>query len=113
MVLDVELTTSLLLAGEELVGIPRKKLYRYRRHTENATEHLTKDLTRFREESDFYSRVAQRARERAYLRAARIAERKHIILLNLLFCIMRDARHAQWSELRSKAELLRDLFVAR
>jgi len=109
MVLDVDLTTRVLLAGQTLVGIPKRPLYRYRRHEDNATEHLTKELTRFNEESAFYLDVARRAAQAGYTRAARTATRRTVIKLNLMFCIARDLRAGEWADCRKKLRLLREL----
>ncbi len=106
MVLDMDLTTGLLLDGHALVGVPRRRLYRYRRHAENATQHLTRDLTRFREESSFFLDVARRAEQVGFARAARIARQRRIVKLNLLFCVVRDLRRGQLADGRRKLGLL-------
>lgn len=111
MVLDIDLTTRLLLQGETLVGVPRARLYRYRRHEQNATQHLTKELTRFTEESELYLELAVRAAARGYARAARTARRRWIIQANLLFCIARDAVQRDGHELARKLRLFRELFL--
>lgn len=106
MVLDMDLTTGLLLDGHALVGVPRRRLYRYRRHAENATQHLTRDLTRFREESAFYLDVARRAEQKGFARAASVARQRRIVKLNLLFCVVRDLRHGKLADGRRKFGLL-------
>jgi len=111
MVLDFDLTTRLLLDGHSLVGVPKRRLYRYRRHEQNATQHLTKELTRFREESDLYLAIAQRCRELGYGRSERKAQQRRIIALNLLFCMVRDAGQREWRDLAQKSALFRELFL--
>jgi GT2 family glycosyltransferase len=106
MVLDIDLTTRLLLSGARLVGVPRRRLYRYRRHEENATAHLTRDLTRFREEFALYERLAREADERGFHRSAPIARRTLIVRLNLLYCIARDAAQGHWPDAWQKGRLL-------
>lgn len=111
MVLDIDLTTRLLLAGHTLVGVPKRQLYRYRRHDENATRHLTKELTRFREESAFYLSIAERAAAIGYTRSARVARQRRIIKLNLLFCIARDLQAGAFHDGRRKLALLGELLA--
>lgn len=112
MVLDLDLTTRLLLSGERIVGVPKQALYRYRRHDENATEHLTKELTRFHEESAFYLDIAQRARTLGYTRSEKTGQRRGVIKLNLVFCILRDVLARQWQDGARKLSLWRELFTA-
>jgi glycosyltransferase involved in cell wall biosynthesis len=111
--LDMDVTTRLLLAGEVLVGVPKEPLYLYRRHADNATNQLTAELTRFHEESAFYGEVATAARERGYAGAARVASRRHMLQLNLGFCIARDLAHLRLRDGAKKARLFGDLFVRR
>lgn len=113
MVLDIDLVTRLLLSGQTLSGVPKQRLYRYRRHAQNATQHLTKELVRFREESALYLDLAARAEAMGYRRAANTARKRRIIQLNLLFCMVRDLRSREWDDLRGKLGLLRELFAHR
>jgi hypothetical protein len=109
MVLDMDLTTRIVLVGQRLVGVPKQLLYRYRRHDENASQHLTKELTRFTEESELYLDIARRAQQAGYAQAARTAARRSVIKLNLLFCIARDVQARQWADCGRKLRLLREL----
>jgi GT2 family glycosyltransferase len=109
MVLDMDLTTRIVLAGQRLVGVPKQALYRYRRHDDNATQHLTKELTRFTEESAFYLDVAKRAELVGFVQAARTAARRSIVKLNLVFCIVRDLRTRQWQDGGRKLRLLAEM----
>lgn len=107
-VLDWELTTSLLLDGDTLVGIP-EACYRYRRHFENATEKLTKTQQRFREESEFYDRMRDKTRARGWDRCAAIAADKRIIKLNVAYRALKSAAKLQLDEARKGIKLLREL----
>jgi len=78
MVLDLDVTTRLLLSGEQFVGLT-KRLYRYRRHSSSLTARYTNDASRFEEEEALYSRVALRSREVGFLRSAIVARRRVII----------------------------------
>lgn len=111
MVLDVDLTTRVLLSGGSLVGVPKQRLYHYRRHSENATQHLTKELTRFEEEAAFYLDIARRAERIGFAYTARVARRQRIVKLNLLFCIVRDALAREWEDCGRKTRLFRTLFL--
>jgi len=79
---DLELLARLLLDGDEIAGT-RRRAYRYRRHPESATATQTADLSRFEEEIAVLDRIAARAREKGFARAARIAERRTIVRLHL------------------------------
>lgn len=107
-VLDWELTTSLLVAGESLVGIPTRA-YRYRRHFENATEKLTKSQLRFREESAFYDRMLVTARERGWTKCVELASQKRIIKLNIAYRALKSAALLQLGDARKGLKLLREL----
>lgn len=101
MVMDLHLTTSLLLNGQLLVGIP-DTLYRYRRHGENMTDLLTKDLRRFQEEDSIYSDLARECAKRGWNQAARIFARKAIVKLNLYYQMVKDLRHGHFASAFNK-----------
>jgi glycosyltransferase involved in cell wall biosynthesis len=107
-VLDWELTTSLLLAGETLVGIP-DRCYRYRRHFENETEKLTKSQLRFREESAYYDRMLVTMTERGWHKCAAIAEEKRMIKLNIAYRALKSAARLKLGDARKGLKLLREL----
>ena len=71
-----------------MVGL--RVAYAYRRHAGNATAQYTESLLRFEEESRLHDRVAAEARDRGWPSVARIAARKRIIKLHLLFRIVQD-----------------------
>ena len=107
-VLDWELTTSLLLEGESLVGMPTRA-YRYRRHFENATEKLTKSQLRFREESAFYDRMLVTAKQLGWDKCAELAAEKRIIKLNIAYRALKSAALLQFGDARKGLKLLREL----
>lgn len=89
MVLDLDFFTRILLAGGTMVGLPAVA-YAYRRHTENATAAYTESLLRFDEESRLHDRIAAIARNRGWPGVARVAARKRVIKLHLMFRIAQD-----------------------
>lgn len=107
-VLDWELTTSLLLDGETLVGLPDRG-YRYRRHFANATERLTKTQQRFREESEFYDRIRDKAIERGWDRCTKLATEKRFIKLNIAYRALKSAALLELADARNGVKLLREL----
>jgi glycosyltransferase involved in cell wall biosynthesis len=111
-VLDLDLTSRLLLEGEYLVGLP-DTLYAYRRHPNNTTASQTESLLRFREERDLYSEIATKARACGWRRAARTAQNKTMIQLHLLFRLFEDLFRIRWSGALAKARMLRDLINER
>ncbi len=107
-VLDLEFYTRQLLKGETIVGLP-EVAYAYRRHGENATEAYTESLTRFEEESQLHDQIARQARERGWSEMARIAARKKVIRLHLLFRIARDLSRMRFRHALRKWRFLRAL----
>lgn len=85
MVLDLELYMRLITTGHVFVGLPGRD-YRYRRHGANATTQFTATLLRFDEEVRIYDQLADQFRALGWKRASRIARRKTVIGLNLLYC---------------------------
>ena len=65
--------------------------YAYRRHAHNATVGHTDSLLRFKEEAALYDHLSRAAAIRRWTRAGRIAARKSIIKLNLLYCAVTDS----------------------
>lgn len=107
-VLDWELTTSLLLDGETLVGIPNV-CYRYRRHFENATEKLTKTHQRFREESEFYDRMREQARARGWDKCEAVAADKRVVKLNVAYRSLKSAAQLKLGDAAKGLKFLREL----
>jgi len=105
MVLDLDFFTRILLAGGTMVGLPAVA-YAYRRHAENATSQYTESLLRFEEESRLHDQVAAAARDRGWPDVARVAARKRIIKLHLLFRILQDASRLRLSAAGRKCGFL-------
>lgn len=89
MVQDFDLILRLLLQGETIVSLP-DQLYRYRRHSENATEEYTQSLLRFEEEWQLHQEFMQAFEIRGWCKAARRAGKARVIKLNLLYCGLRN-----------------------
>lgn len=89
-VLDLEMTTKLLLDDEILVGLPQR-CYWYRRHDEAATSQYTRNQLRFREESEFYDRMAEECSARHWDRCVRLATGKRIVKLNVAYRALKSA----------------------
>lgn len=81
---DLELTSSLLMDGEALIGT-REVLYAYRRHAAGATAVQSESLLRFEEELALFDRIADRADTLGWETAARVARRKSIVRLHLAY----------------------------
>jgi len=107
-VLDWELTTSLLLDGESLIGIP-DICYRYRRHFANMTEKLSKTQQRFREESAFYDRMREKTHALGWTKCEEIAREKRIFKLNIAYRALKSAAQLQLGDVRKGIQLLREL----
>ena len=107
-VLDLEFYTRLLLAGETIVGLP-EVAYAYRRHAENATATYTESLTRFQEESQFHDQIATLARVHGWPELARVAARKNMLRLHLLFRITSDLSRMRIEPALRKWRFLREL----
>jgi hypothetical protein len=105
---DMEFFTRLLFQGETLVGLPTAG-YAYRRHQLNATSEYTRSLLRFEEESQLYDALAYAADSRGWGQAARLARRKSVIKLNLLYCSAADMLRLRLQEAWQKLVFLRHL----
>jgi glycosyltransferase involved in cell wall biosynthesis len=81
---DLELTSRLLMDGEQLVG-SREVAYTYRRHGESATRIQSESMLRFDEEFELFDLVAERAEQLGWKQAARVSRRKRILRLHLLY----------------------------
>lgn len=86
---DLALTSAIVLGGGRLVGLP-EPLYGYRRHEGSATARATEDLSRFAEESALFDELAARATALGWTTAARLARRKTILRLHLLYLAASD-----------------------
>jgi hypothetical protein len=79
----------------------------------NATAEYTKSLLRFEEESRLYDALAHAAHNRGWEQAARLARRKSVIKLNLLYCSAADLLRLRLQEAWQKLVFLRNLTVGR
>ncbi len=107
-VLDWDLTTSLLLDGDVIVGIP-ERAYRYRKHPGSTTDALTKNSARYFEESAFYDRMAKVAHERGWAHCAQIAGAKRLLKLNLIHGALKSVATLHFRDARRGYEILRQL----
>lgn len=95
MVLDLDLYARLLIDGHSLYGT-KKEVYRYRRHDNNQTAKLTKDFKRFDEEILLYSDLSNKAKKLKWKSTERIADKKVIIKLHLLFLMTKSIFLFNW-----------------
>ncbi len=107
-VIDWMLTTQLLLDGDSLVGVP-DVCYLYRRHSDNATERLTKTQLRFHEESEFYDRMRAICAERGWDRCVALARDKRFVKLNVTYRALKSIALLELGEARRGFRLLREL----
>lgn len=107
-VLDIALTTQLLLDGETLVGLPNR-CYRYRRHEEAATSQYTRSQLRFQEESDFYDRMRDISHERGWTECERLSRQKRIVKLNIAYRALKNVALGELKEAKRGFSLLRTL----
>lgn len=89
-VLDLELTSRLLLDGKTIVGLKRR-LYRYRRHATNLTAHHNLSGIRFQEEVCLYRELEKRCREAGFTRSASVARKMLIIKLHCWYLYVRSS----------------------
>jgi glycosyltransferase involved in cell wall biosynthesis len=89
---DLELTVRLLMEGETIVGSP-EIAYAYRRHPESATTVQSGNRLRFEEEFRLFDQIADRADALGWTETARIARRKRIVKLHLLYRALQDLLH--------------------
>jgi glycosyltransferase involved in cell wall biosynthesis len=107
-VLDWELTTTLLLDGETLIGLP-DRCYRYRRHEAAQTSQHTKTQLRFREESEFYDRIRPKVAARGWDACVRVTTRKRMVKLNIMYGAVKHALRFKFGEARRGLRVLKML----
>lgn len=105
MVMDLEHTAELMLAGHTLRGI-RRPLYAYRRHNLNQTTSLTASAVRFEEEIALYRSLAKSAEAKGWTRTAKTARRRWMVRSHLLMQAGADAIGRRFRPARSKLQLL-------
>lgn len=107
-VLDLEMTTKLLLDGETLVGLPQR-CYRYRRHDDAATSQYTRSQLRFHEESEFFDRMGDECSTRGWDRCVKLARGKRIVKLNVAYRALKSMVLGEFDDARRGFKLLREL----
>ncbi len=91
---DLELTVRLLMEGEQIVGTP-EQAYAYRRHEGSATTAHSESRLRFEEEFRLFDEIARRAEARGWNETAKVARRRRIVKLHLLYRALREAATGQ------------------
>jgi glycosyltransferase involved in cell wall biosynthesis len=109
MVLDMEFTTRNLMLGRAMIGTS-DQLYRYRRHSFNTTNTLSKNLVRTREECWLWNKLGDELRAKGALTESRIAYKKTIVKLTLLFFIAADLPKLKVSDALVKVRFLPQLW---
>lgn len=110
MVLDFELILRTLAAGGIWVGYYERPLFQYRRHAENTTVVLSKDLLRFKEEQALYLHLGDRLLNAGMLKAARKARQMRIVKLNLGFQILKSILKFDLRASISEAKMFLNLY---
>ncbi|MEO6122061.1 MAG: glycosyltransferase [Ilumatobacteraceae bacterium] len=105
MVMDLDHTAALLLAGHTLHGI-RRPLYSYRRHNLNQTTSLTASSVRFEEEIALYRELVETAQAKGWARSTKTARRRWMVRVHLLTQVGIDVLGRRFRPARSKLSLL-------
>jgi glycosyltransferase involved in cell wall biosynthesis len=105
MVLDLEFYLRLLVKGHSIGGT-NERHYRYRRHSESQTVHLTKNLLRFEEEWTLLNHYGRVAAEKGWTRAEAAAKIKIGVTLNLVFNILKDCLSLDLRGAKAKTRFL-------
>lgn len=108
MVLDLDLICRALLVGETLIGV-RRRLYRYRRHSQSQTSRLTASLIRFEEEVSLYVELHRRCKNNGFTESARIAKQMRIIFLHLGYLLFKSLARFEFASSRRQWVLVRQL----
>jgi glycosyltransferase involved in cell wall biosynthesis len=106
MVADFDFILNSLLRGETWIGYYERVLFSYRRHTENTTVTLTKNLHRFREEIALYHQLEKRLIDLGEGNLARRARKMNVIKLNLLFEILKSVMALKFRASLDRIKLL-------
>jgi len=88
-VLDLELTSRLLLNGGKIVGL-KKRLYRYRRHGANITVQQGSTGLRFLEEITLYQNLRKQCREAGFVKSEKAASKMSMIRLHCWFMLAKS-----------------------
>lgn len=111
-VVDFSFVGRALLDGHQIVG-SSEVAYRYRRHSDNQTARLTAKLVRFEEELGLYGELSALARDRSWMKSARIAQRASIVrvhlVVNAIASFTRGHRERSWQALRLATRKVRSI----
>lgn len=109
MTCDLDLWSRIILSAREMAGTRRPPAYSYRRHAGQTTAVLSASLERFREEALALDLIADRAAARGWGSAARVARRKAILQLHVLFLMIQDAINGSFDRAIQKLLLVREI----
>lgn len=87
MLVDLDVTSRLLLDGKTIIGIP-DRVYRYRRHSSSTTSLLNDSATRFVEEIRFYREVVTACEAKHYFTSAKVGSRMIMVRLHILYRLL-------------------------
>jgi glycosyltransferase involved in cell wall biosynthesis len=104
-VMDIELHVRLLMDGETIVGLPAA-LYCYRRHHGQTTARNIQDLSFFDEHFRLYDVLQAQAEQMGWRGLARVARRKRVVTLQLLYWALADLTKADFRYALQKGRLL-------
>ena len=102
-----------LLERQERIKCIATKAYAYRRHDLAATSLQTASLLRFDEECELYERWSEVLKRLGYAKAAKIADAKSIIKLNLAFCFFMDLIALRFKPAFRKLSFVRRLYFSK
>ena len=87
MLVDLDVTSRLLLDGNTIVGIS-DRVYRYRRHSSSTTSLLNDSATIFVEEVRFYRDVVKECEAKFYSKSAKVGSRMTMVRLHILYRLL-------------------------
>jgi len=106
IVLVRDLTTRLLLDGEQLVGLPERG-YRYRGHNETASAKHAFTEQWFKEEFAYYDWMYAESMKRGWARCAELADRRSILKLNVAYRALKNLTLLDLADVRRGLRLFR------
>ena len=109
MVVDFDLTLRFLLDGATFKGYYQKPLYEYRRHAQNLTSEMNKNMIRFREEYDLYLDLAKKLELKGELVLAMRARKGQIVKFNLMFQMFLLFVSGKWGRIPGYFQFLKNL----
>jgi len=102
-----------LLERQERIKCIATKAYAYRRHDLAATSLQTASLLRFDEECELYERWSEALKRLGFAKAAKIADAKSIVKLNLVFCFLQDLIALRFKPAFSKLSFVRRMYFSK